>query len=240
MDQNFIIGAVAVVFIALVVALAALAAIVAILLKRDKRRKDDLKHIVTETVSSAFKRETRRLSKMYAEEQRVAKWVKELSKKDELDVSKLATETERRAYVFALKKADDAVVLAETHLENIRQELRKEQRRLFNHTENENLFNQSKQVIAYLSEQEDAAEERVKVMRERLLTLTSDLSSGKLDAVLTDFDAAAVAENTPAGIVLPDYAEPLTPENAPELKAALSHLELLGPVEPAPDPTPTA
>lgn len=179
-----------VIIVALIVIIILLAAISAILIRRDKQRGNVLEYSISHMMETTFKRETRKLAKMYAEEKRVAKWLEELSQEEKLDLSQLATDTEKRAYALALKKAEDAVDLAEFGLEGIRQEIRKIQKEIAIHAKQPNLYKDAKTALRKLYDQEKIAEKRVKSMRKRLTLLTDDISSGNLDGIFQNLEAA--------------------------------------------------
>ena len=179
-----------VIIVALIVIIILLATISAILIRRDKQRENVLEYSISHMMETAFKRETRKLAKMYAEEKRVTKWLEELSQEEKLDLSQLATDTEKRAYALALKKAEDAVDLAEFGLESIRQEIRKVQKEIAIHAKQPNLYKDAKTALRKLYDQEKIAEKRVKSMRKRLTLLTDDISSGNLDGIFQNLEAA--------------------------------------------------
>ena len=196
-----------VIIVALIVIIILLAAISAILIRRDKNRENILEYTINHMMESAFKRETRKLAKMYAEEKRVAKWLEELSTEKSLDLAQLATDTEKRAYALALKKAEDAVNLAESGLESIRQEIRKTQKEIAIHSKQPNLYKNAKSALQKLYDQEKVAEKRVKNIRKRLTLLTDDISSSDLDGIFQNLEAA------PAMALPVVTAEPTEPDN---------------------------
>jgi len=227
-----------VIIVALIVIIALLAAISAILIRRDKNRENVLEYSINHMMESAFKRETRKFAKMYAEEKRVAKWLEELSTAESLDLTKLATDTEKRAYALALKKAEDAVNLAEVGLENIRQEIRKTQKEVAIHAKQPNLYKNAKAALNKLYDQEKVAEKRVKNTRKRLTLLTDDVSSSNLDGIFQNLEAA------PAMALPVAAAEPAEPDNlfaSTETAEPLATEPLAAePIEPATPPEDTS
>ena len=117
-----------IIVVILLIIVAALVVIATSLYSKNKQNRDALEIVIDKSIEKTFKREERKIAKMYAEGRRLAKWADKILKADKIDVTKLATETEQRAYILALKKAEDAVLASEQGLEQIRQEILKAQK----------------------------------------------------------------------------------------------------------------
>ena len=178
--------------VALLIIIVVLAVIAAALYNKSERNEEALEIVIDKSVEKAFKREERKIAKMYTEERRLAKWVDKILKADKIDLARIATETEQRAYLLALKKTEDAVLSAEQGLDNIHQEILKAQKGMIGKAQLQahGPYVHQKEVLHRLYAQEEVAEERVKGARERLTLLTSNISTTELEEVLTSLDVA--------------------------------------------------
>ena len=181
-----------VVIVALIVIIVALVVIATTLHQKSKENQEALDLVVEKSIEKAFKHEERKIAKMYTEGRRLAKWADKILKADKIDITKVATETEQRAYILALKKAEEAVLSAEQALENIRQEILKAQQGAISKAYNqaEGPYKNQKEVLRRLYAQEKVAEKRVKSARKRLTLLTSDISTTELEGALDSLDVA--------------------------------------------------
>ena len=203
-----------IIVVILLVIVAVLAVIAATLFRRDKQRENDLEVILDKTIEETFKREKKKIAKTYVEAQKLAKWADKILKAEKIDTTKLATETEQRAYALALKKAEDAVTLAESGLETIRREILKAQNDLPGkvYQPASGPYKNHKEALHRLYAQEKTAEKRVKSARKRLTLLTADVSTTNLDQALESLDMApamvpAAAVSTEDPLVLPIETE---------------------------------
>lgn len=202
-----------IIVVVLLVIVAVLVVIANALRQRNKQYEDGIEVVINKTIEDAFKREKKKIAKMYAEEERVAEWLEQLSQEKSLDSTKLATETEKRAYALALKKAEDAVTQAEMGLESVRQEIRQNQKDAAIRVKQPNLHEESKNALHRLYKQEKTAEKRVKSARKRLTLLTDDVSSSNLDDIFQNLEAAppmvpSALSTTGDPVVLPVEIEP--------------------------------
>lgn len=181
-----------VIVVILLIIVATLAIITAQLFRRDKQRENEFEFVLEKTLEDTFKREKKKIARTYVEAQKLAKWADKILKSDKVDTTKLATETEQRAYVLALKKAEDAVLLAESGLEVIRQEILKAQKELKTkvYIQASGPYKHHKEALHRLYAQEKTAEKRVKSARKRLTLLTADVSTTDLDQALESLEEA--------------------------------------------------
>ena len=181
-----------IIVVILLIIVAALVVIATSLYDKNKQNKEALEIVIDKSIEKAFKREERKITKMYAEGRRLSKWADKILKAEKLDVTKLATETEQRAYVLALKKAEDAVLSAEQGLENVRQEILKSQKDAIGkaYIQSQGPYKNQKEVLRRLFAQEKIAEKRVKSARKRLTLLTSGISTTELGGALDSLNVA--------------------------------------------------
>lgn len=213
-----------IIIVILLVIVAALAVIAAALYDKDRQDKAALETVITKTVEDAFKHEKKKIAKMYAEERRIIKWADKVLKSDSVDIAKLATETEQRAYVLALKKAEDAVLSAEQGLEKIRQEILRAQGDAIQgaRSQFEGSYKHNKKALQRLYAQEEIAEQRVESARKRLTLLTADVSTTDLNEALESLDVApamvpAAATQTEGSLILPIEMETIVDTSVTEL-----------------------
>ena len=149
-----------VIVVALLIIIVVLAVIAAALYNKSERNEEALEIVIDKSVEKAFKREERKIAKMYTEERRLAKWVDKILKADKIDLARIATETEQRAYLLALKKTEDAVLSAEQGLDNIRQEILKAQKGMIGKAQLQahGPYVHQKEVLHRLYAQEEVAE----------------------------------------------------------------------------------
>lgn len=181
-----------IIVVILLIIVAALVVIATSLYSKNKQNRDALEIVIDKSIEKTFKREERKIAKMYAEGRRLAKWADKILKADKIDVTKLATETEQRAYILALKKAEDAVLASEQGLEQIRQEILKAQKDAISkaYIQAQGPYKNQKEVLHRLYAQEKVAEKRVKSARKRLTLLTSDVSTTELEGALDSLNVA--------------------------------------------------
>lgn len=178
-----------VIIVALIVIIILLAKISASFNRRDKNYQEVIGQAIGHMSDEAFKRERKKIAKMTAEQDRVAKWIERLNKEGKIDVSLLAAEAEKRDFALALKKAEDYVTYSETVLDRIRHEITKTQKDIIDHARIPHSLEQDKKVLATLLEQEEIAKKRVKNARKRLDVLLAAVSpeeSGPSLVVLED------------------------------------------------------
>ena len=131
--------------------------------------------MVANTVRDALDQEVQELAKTYAEERRLIQWIEELSAKGELDIEQISTAAKKRAYALAIKKAEEAVTLAEGSLAECKEKIFDEQRELFNEVRmgyTGSLLNSRKEHLKELTKQEKILKERLESIREKLASLT--------------------------------------------------------------------
>ncbi|MCR5699986.1 MAG: hypothetical protein K6G49_00940 [Candidatus Saccharibacteria bacterium] len=233
-----------VIVVALLIIIVVLVAIAAALYSKSKRNEEALEIVIDKSIEKAFKREERKIAKMYTEERRLAKWVDKILKADKIDLTKIATETEQRAYLLALKKTEDAVLSAEQGLDNIRQEILKAQKEAIGkaHIQAQGPYKHQKEVLHRLYAQEKVAEKRVKSARKRLTLLTSNISTTELEDALESLDVAPAmvpdSISDPNSLAFP--AEEAESDVALEVKefAPVEMLPDLEAAEPQPDHVP--
>ncbi len=182
-----------VIIVALIVIIILLARISASFNRRDKNYQEVIGQAISHMSDEAFKRERKKIAKMTAEQDRIAKWIEELGKEDKIDVTLLTEEAEKRSYALALKKAEDYVFYSETMLDRIRHEIAKTQKDVINHARVPHAIEQDKKALEALFEQEDIAKKRVKNARKRLDILIA---------------AASPEENGPSLVVVEDAPLP--------------------------------
>lgn len=187
--MEIILGLIVVILLVIVVALVIIATA---LIRRDKQRENEFEFVLEKTIEDTFKHEKKKIAKTYVEAQRLAKWADKILKSDKIDITKLATDTEQRAYALALKKAEDAVILTESGLEGIRQEILKAQKDLRGkvYLPASGPYKNHKEALHRLYAQEKTAEKRVKSARKRLTLLTADVSTTNLDQALESLEEA--------------------------------------------------
>lgn len=187
--MEIILGSIVVILLVIV---AALAVIAVALLRRDKQRENEFEYVLEKTIEDTFKHERKKIAKAYVEAQKLAKWADEIFEAEKIDITKLATTTEQRAYALALKKAEEAVILAESGLGSIRREILKVQKDLRTraYVQTSGPYKGYKETLCRLYAQEKAAEKRVKNTRKRLTLLTASVSSTDLDQALESLEEA--------------------------------------------------
>ena len=156
----------------LVVISALLVTVITVLVKKGHYRESQFGGMLKDIIDASFREENARLAKQYAEEFRLAKWIEELVQNGETDLVQIATEAEKRAYVMALKKAEDAVIEAEENLASIRREISEEQKTAVRYSKVPNMLKQSNETIVFLQEQEILGQNQVDNLRERLSNMT--------------------------------------------------------------------
>ena len=204
-----------VIIVALIVIIILLAKISASFNRRDKNYQEVIGQAISHMSDEAFKRERKKIAKMTAEQDRVAKWIEKLGKEGKIDVSLLASEAEKRDFALALKKAEDYVTYSETVLDRIRHEITKTQKDIVNHARIPYSLEQDKKVLTTLLEQEEIAKKRAKNARKRLdilIAATSPEESGPSLVVLEDAPPPKTEPagpnrpaDSPGGTLLGDY-----------------------------------
>lgn len=212
--ENVILGVIVVILLIIV---AALVVIAAALYSKHQESEEALELVIEKSIEKSFKREERKIAKMYSEGRRLSKWADKILKAEKLDITQIATETEQRAYVLALKKAEDAVLSAEQGLDIIRQEILKAQKDAIGkaHIQAQGPYKHQKEVLRRLYAQEKVAEKRVKSARKRLTLLTTDISTTELEDALGSLEIAPAM--VPTSMSNPDETQPTDP---PESKQA--------------------
>lgn len=163
----------------------------------------------------AFQKEKRKMAEQYGEWQRLVKWVEELSRSGDLDVTQLAVETKQRAYVLALKKAEDCLTSAESDLSEIRRKIGKTQKEITNQAAIPSSVKTNRRALNVLLEQEAIAKKRVKSARKRLdhllaVVIPEDNNPTLTEATLTEEDNHGIVT-----AVLPAEVKPILPDGTP-------------------------
>ena len=159
----------------IVVAVFVLVVLDVVVLVRLRRTEECVRSDIYDSFHEAFQIEMREMAQAYEEELKLAHWIEELAKEGKLDLTKLAQETEARAYALALKKAEDVLKTAESNLLYLEREITAERTNLAERIRaNAPMLAQvGEKNVAALCEQRDEALRRVEDARTRLQALTS-------------------------------------------------------------------
>ena len=138
--------------------------------RREKMRRLDIQELIAQSIHSFFDQEIKELSKAYAEERHLVQWIEELAKNDELDLLEISSVAEQRAHALAIKKAEEAVTLAESAMGELNKEIANRQKQLFKdssigmsrHVEDD------KKALREMLAQEKFVRERLEKSRENL------------------------------------------------------------------------
>lgn len=148
--------------------------IIAITLVNRYNNEPNLGKMIHDSVEYLMTEKTKEIARAYSEERRLIQWIEELARTGILDTSQLATQTVQRAYALTVKKAEDALVTAETSLAETKRSITQLQKRL--NDEISQGYNTSaektKKSLKDLKEQEKIAEQRVENERKKLMSLT--------------------------------------------------------------------
>ena len=95
----------------------------------DKVQEPDVEELAC-VVLEAFQSEVAKIATQYASDYSLLNWLDELEERGDIDLSGLSDETQARVWALVIKRAEEAVVLAEDGLKNLRRKILKEQDRL--------------------------------------------------------------------------------------------------------------
>lgn len=161
--------------IALLIGIIALLVIIIFSLRnKNVQRKEEVEFIIKQSMKRAYKQENKKIAAARAEEQKVARWVKETLKEGDIDFSKLTNEAQQHTFALAIRKAEDAVVSAENGLDSIRQEILKAQQDLPSkvYQASSGPYEKHDDAMKRLYEKETEAEKRVTDARSNLTELS--------------------------------------------------------------------
>ncbi len=122
-------------------------------------------------IRTSFEEECSKIASAYAEERRLIQWIEEVAAKGELNVDLLSEEANKRAYLLTVKKAEDAVTLAQTSLSRCKRTIEEEQKTLFESVKlhfGQSTIDGHKKALKELSAQEKILEERARVAQANL------------------------------------------------------------------------
>lgn len=141
--------------------------------RKDYARRLNIQQVIANSIHDVFEDEVKEISKAYAEERRLLQWIEELAEKDELDILELSSLTEQRAFALAIKKAEQAVILSETTLAELKREISSREMKMFKDIDSGcmTLVEQDKQILKELIAQEKYMVKRVESEREILRRL---------------------------------------------------------------------
>lgn len=156
--------------ILLIVLIALLVTIIVIILVAFSK-KDNL---VAREIHDIFENEVKTLAKAYAEEKQIATWIEGLAKKGELNIQELASDARKVAYALAVKKAQNAVTLAEGTLDSLNRDIAEEEKNLSRLIKGKFgfLIEDSKNTLKELTKQKQYVETLVRDAHARLDSLT--------------------------------------------------------------------
>lgn len=152
----------------LMVVIVLLMVVIVYLITRERKRAAlDIQELIASEIHELFDQDIREISKAYAEERKLIQWIEEIVEKDELDALQLTDVAQRRAYVLAVKKAEDAVTVSEATLAALKREIADEQKALFSNIRRglNSFVTDNKKALKELKAQEEIVSERLE--RER-------------------------------------------------------------------------
>lgn len=98
--------------------------------------KEEIHHAVENGINNALRRHEYEFTAVYAEERRLAEWLKNRLENDEINLASLAKETSERTIALTIKIAEDEVMFATNGLKAVLSAISKAQRCLATSTEN--------------------------------------------------------------------------------------------------------
>lgn len=148
----------------------AIAILIALITKRESQVMD-FQEFITTSIRTLFDKETQELAKAYAEQRQLVRYIEEMAESSQLDVTKLADDAEKHAYALAVKKANDAVLVAESSLAQVKLEIGEVQKTILKDADYSNMVSTDKNKLKLLLEQEQHATKRVARERRHLAVL---------------------------------------------------------------------
>ena len=143
-----------------------------------------IREIVTETYRMMMEQEAREIAKVHREMLEAAAMIETIAEQDELDISTLGEEAEKRAYALAVAMAEQAVVYAENDLIEIKKFISEAQIAIAKGGAIRNniwkTLNEWENIEQRLLKQEEAATIRLEAERKRLSNLKLESRGLKL------------------------------------------------------------
>lgn len=135
---------------------------------------DDLQRSIKDNIEAAFHRHEQELTTIYAEERRLAEWVKNCLDEDDFDPVVLAHEANVRVIALSIKSVEDEATFAANELTKIMAKKVRTENLLADSTQKHlNHYEDSlKTTLVLLESQETNAKARIEHCRERLQKLT--------------------------------------------------------------------
>ena len=140
---------------------------------------DDLKYYFNDSVNSVLRQQNEELAKTYVEEQRLVSRIEMHLKEGSFNFAEFSDSVGQRALALAIKKAEEAVVLAESDLCRTKQSISNAQLRLNDHVASgiASMVNGDKEALRELNKQEEITKKRVAEAHEYLNELVSLVKS---------------------------------------------------------------